>query len=204
MNKRGKKQEPIRWYERERLPYQADLRTAAEYANWLQAIDWKLFCTFTFAWKVSDPQADKTFVEFVNRLERLLKCDVGYVRGDEKRLSGCGKPASARHYHALLTSVAPMSSAVVEWLWKEMAGNRSDNGSAKVELFDPDQNGISYVLKFVNQVDGNWDYRKLDLFHPWSRSLQTPSKHWRRRLRRHKAREAQFRNEKPHEVWISA
>jgi len=201
---RRRDDKPVRWYEQQRWPYQADRRTVTEYADWLKLIRWKLFCTFTFAWRVSDPQADKTFAEFVNRLERFLKSDVGYVRGDEKRLSGCGKPASARHYHVLLTSAAPMSPAVVEWLWKEMAGNRSDDGSAQVELFDANQHGISYILKFVNQIEGDWAFRKLHLFHPWSRSMQTPNKRWRRHLRRHKAREERFQNEKPHKVWLPA
>ncbi|HEY1678121.1 MAG TPA: hypothetical protein VGG04_10470, partial [Candidatus Sulfotelmatobacter sp.] len=55
------------------------------YADWVKQIDWKLFCTFTFAWRVSDPQARKTFDEFIDRLERSLRSDVCYVRGDEKR-----------------------------------------------------------------------------------------------------------------------
>ena len=185
-------QNTARWYEREHLPYAADLKRVEEYADWVEQVPWKLFCTFTFAWKVSDPQADQTFAEFINRLERDLRCDVGYVRGDEKRLSGCGKPACARHFHALLTCAAPVNRYFVEGLWMSMAGHRSDNAGAKVEAYDPARNGAEYVLKFINKVDGEWTFRKLHLFHPWARGLQTVNKRLRRHLRRHKAREQQF------------
>jgi hypothetical protein len=182
-------QTTARWYEREHLPYAADRKKIEEYAGWIKQVDWKLFGTFTFAWKASDPQAANTFAEFVNRLERTLKADVGFVRGDEKRPSGCGKPASGRHYHALLTSAAPMEPAAVEWLWMSMAGKRSDDAGAKVEPYDPARNGAEYLMKFINKVDGDWAFRKLQLFHPEARGLQTVDKRLRRHLRRHKARQ---------------
>ncbi|HEY6337081.1 MAG TPA: hypothetical protein VIW68_01170 [Candidatus Sulfotelmatobacter sp.] len=145
----------------------ADRRTAEQYADWLRHIDWRLFCTFTFAWKVSDPQADKTFAEFINRLERLLKFDVGYVCAAEKRLSGCGRSACGRHFHALITCAAPVSPGVVEELWMSMAGHRDDGAGAQVQHFDANQNGVSYVFKLMNQPDGDWSFGKLDLFPPF-------------------------------------
>jgi hypothetical protein len=183
----------VRWYERERLPYAVDRRVVKQYADWLNVVPWKLFCTFTFAWKVSDPQADKVFAEFINRVEKALRCDVGYVRGDEKRFSGCGKPACGRHFHALLTCAAPVSHLYIEAVWMSMAGNRSDCAGAKVEPYDPTKNGAAYVLKFVNQADGDWTFRKLHLFHS-SVSLRKIDKRLRRSLRRHRAREKQFRS----------
>src|ERR1035438_1590697 len=120
-----------RWYKREHWAYEADRTTTEEYARWLKQVDWQLFCTFTFAWRVSDQQANQTYGEFINRLEQHLKCDVGYVRGDEKRFSGCGKPACARHFHVLLACVAPVAPEFVEAIWMSMAGNRSDNAGAQ-------------------------------------------------------------------------
>lgn len=178
--------------ERDRLRFERDRASSRVYVNWLKQIDWKLFCTFTFAWTVSDQQADRTFSAFINRLERSSKCDVGYIRGDEKRLSGCGKPASGRHYHALLTGAAPLHPALVEWHWMEMAGRRSDHAGAKVEPYDSAQNGVQYVLKFINKVDGDWKFGRLELFHPEARGLQTPRKRLRRHLQRHKARYQKF------------
>jgi hypothetical protein len=180
-----------RWYERERWPYTADRNNADEYAQWLQQIPWQLFCTFTFAWRVSDPQANETFREFINRLERHLKYDVAYVRGDEKRFSGCGKAACARHYHVLLACAAPVSSAHVESLWMGMAGNRSDNAGAVVRPYDPNLNGASYVMKLINGVDGDWAFRNLHLFQPLP-SEGTITKRMRRHLGRHRVRAQKF------------
>ena len=178
-----------RWYERQHLPYAADLQMVKAYANWLRMIPWKVFGTFTFAWRVSDQQAEETFNEFINRLEHCLKGNVGYVRGDEKRLSGCGKPATGRHFHAVLTSSPPLSSTLVEELWMSMAGSQRGGAGALVETYDPTMNGIEYVLKFLNKADGNWAFRNLALFHPEAHNLQTMTPRQRRRVRRQDARQ---------------
>jgi hypothetical protein len=192
--KRCEQHGQARWYERASWPYRVDIDRVKEWANWVRQVDWKLFCTFTFAWRVSDLQADKTFAAFINRLERALKCDVAYVRGDEKRPSGRGRPECGRHYHALLTSAAPLNSTYVAWLWMSMAGNRGDNAGAKVEPYNPARTGAEYVLKGMNEVDGDWKFRKLELFHPESRGQQKMTKRFRRSLRRHKVRLKKFAN----------
>ena len=180
-----------RSYERERWPYAVDSKTTDQYTDWLKPIPWQLFCTFTFAWRVSDPQANKIFDEFINRLGRHYKCDIAYVRGDEKRLSGCGKPACGRHFHVLLTCAAPMSTEYVETLWMSMAGKRSDKAGAQVKIYDPNQNGVSYVLKFINRPDGDWDHKNLDLFLPLEPTVQV-KKRMRRHLGRHLMRAQKF------------
>jgi hypothetical protein len=186
--------ETVRWYERGRWPYATDRKTVEQYAHWLKQVDWRLFCTFTFAWRVNDEQANKTFAEFINRLERHLGCDVGFVRGDEKRSSGCGKPACGRHFHVLLACAAPVSTSYVEYLWTSMAGNRSDDAGAKVKAYDSPQNGVAYVMKAINQEHGDWTFRKMHLFHPEARSLQTVNARKRRNIRRHRERQRQFCN----------
>ena len=94
------------------------VETARAYSKWVRAVPWQLFGTFTFPQKpLNDEWADKEFAEFINRLEASLKSDVCYIRADERRLSGCGRPECGLHFHALLTSVAPMHPALVEWLW---------------------------------------------------------------------------------------
>jgi hypothetical protein len=185
------KRHKVRWYDRDCSPYPADRKVAEDYANWLKLVPWKLFGTFTFAWKVSDPQADKTFAEFINRLERVLRFDIGYVRGDEKRLSGCGKPACGRHFHVLLTSVVDVDPATIENLWMSMAGNRDDGAGAQVHAYDANKNGVSYALKLINQVDGEWDFGKLHLFPPFL-STGKVTKRMRRHLRRQNARHQQL------------
>jgi hypothetical protein len=177
------------WYDRERWPYAADKEVIERFADWLKQVSWSLFCTLTFAWKVSDGQGDRTFLEFINRLEYTIKADVGYVRGDEKRISGCGQPASGRHYHAVLTSTVPMEPAFIEYLWMGMAGRRADGAGAKVQVDDPQRDGVEYVLKLILKQEGDWKVRKLELFHPEARSLQDMTARFRRRLRRYKARQ---------------
>ena len=40
------------WYDQANWPYAGDRRTADGYAAWVRLVPWKLFGTFTFAWKV--------------------------------------------------------------------------------------------------------------------------------------------------------
>src|SRR5262249_1256431 len=122
----------------------------------------------------------------------FLKCDVCYVRGDERRPSGCGRPACGRHFHVLLTSVAPMHPTFVKELWQSMAGNPSDGAGAKGEPYDSALNRATYMLKLINTVNGDWKFRNLDLFHHEARSLHKMTSRFRRRLRRHKARQQQM------------
>ncbi len=56
--------EVARWYDRENWPYASDRGRLAQYANWLNRIPWMFFCTLTFAWQVSDPQAEEIYKEF--------------------------------------------------------------------------------------------------------------------------------------------
>jgi hypothetical protein len=186
-----------RWYERERWPYAADRQIVEEYATWVRTIPWKLFCTFTFASRVSDQQAEKVFAGYINQLEKFYRSDIVYVRGDEKRLSGCGKPASGRHFHALLASAAPLHPFSVESIWTEMAGKRADGANALAKPYDSTRNGASYILKMMNHPDGGWTLRKFHLFHPEAVLLNKRS---RRYLRRHSDRVISF--EAGNRTWL--
>lgn len=189
----------VRSYDRERLPYKADLAIVEHYAQWLRPIDWRLFCTLTFAWRVNDQQAHNIFVAFIKRLQCRFKSDVGYVRGDEKRPSGCGKPACGRHYHVLLACAAPVAPEYVEALWMSMAGKRGDQAGAKVEPYNRNRNGLSYVLKLINQEHGDWTPGNLHLFLPPVPGVPV-SKRMRRHLLRHHAREQRFASLRPYEA----
>jgi hypothetical protein len=176
------------WYDRTIWPYRADRITAENYATFFRQIHWQLFGTFTFAWEVSDAQANGAFSGLISAIQKYCRSDVGYVRGDEKRFSGCGKPACPRHYHALLACGAPVSPRYVAALWMSMAGHRSDGAGAEVELYDPSQNGVSYALKLINQPSGDWTLsRNLYLFLPPS-NIEVVGKRMRRHLRRHSVR----------------
>jgi hypothetical protein len=158
-----------------------------EACNWLRNVPWQLFCTFTFAWQVSDPQALKVFAEFINRLERLARGPIVFVRGDEKRYSGCGMPGSPRHFHALLGAHRGLDRHLVADVWMKLAGRRANGAGADVRVYDPSLDGLAYVLKFINQPLGDWDFRNLDLFlAPLDR--QQMDARQRRRLARHARR----------------
>lgn len=134
------------------------------YVAWLRLVPWQLFCTLTFAWPVSDPQAVKVFGEFVNRVERFLRCPIGLVRGDEKRFSGCGMPGAPRHFHALLAAHVRLDKHWIADVWMNMAGRRKNGSGADVRFYDPKLPGLAYVLKFINHPNGDWDLRNIDLF----------------------------------------
>lgn len=192
------REEAIRWYEREYRPYAADRILVGDYAAWLKPVKWQLIATFTFGSRLSDEEANRRFDEFIDRLEGTVKSDVTYVRGDEKRFSGCGMPGCGRHYHVVMASAAPLSPAVVEWLWKEVAGSWDDG--ADVQPYDPSRNGIGYVLKMMNQPYGDWTFRNLHLLFPVG--PESLNKRQRRHLRRHEARMKQFAGMKPVKPWL--
>jgi hypothetical protein len=171
----------------------SETRPQDAYAAWLRTIPWKLYGTFTFAWPVSDAQADKVFHAFINRMERHIGSDIAWVRGDEKRWSGCGMPSIPRHYHAVFWSAAPLSGWLFESEWMSMAGERGDGQGAKVDPYDPNRNAVSYVLKKINSLEGDWHFGRLDLALPASTHEPLTSRQ-RRRLRRHNDRVVTFRN----------
>jgi hypothetical protein len=157
------------------------------YVAWLRSVPWQLFCTFTFAWPVSDPQALKVFGEFVNRLERSLRGPVVLVRGDEKRFSGCGMSGAPRHFHLVMAAHRKIDPKFVLDLWMSLAGRREHGAGADARPYDPSLPGLRYVLKFINQPNGDWDIRNLDLFLTTT-EREVLDRRQRRRLARHRSR----------------
>ena len=185
MTKTSKRQQIPRWYERERWMYADDRQSLKKYAEFLRLFPWKLYGTFTFAHKIGDDEADWQFASFIDCLERALKANVAHVRGAEKRFSGCGKPASRRHFHVVLTSTADLRKSLVEALWVLLTQNREDG--AKVEVYDGCEDAVYYILKKMNTVHGEWDHRNLQLFHPQGNTLPLNTRQ-RRTFQRHQAR----------------
>ena len=176
--------EQLRWYDRENLPYQKDITIVKQYAAWFGAVPWQLFCTLTFARKVSDAQADKIFRDYIERLEQILKTPICYLRGDEKRFSGCGKPGCPRHYHAVLVGCKHISANLAEQQWKELAGKRDDGPSALILPYDPSKGkGIEYIMKMNDKLGGDYTFGRFETFLPTAERMA--SKQFRRRLRRH-------------------
>jgi len=158
-----------------------------EYVAWLRPLPWQIFATFTFAWPVSDPQALKVFRQFIDRIEKGLRGPVALVRGDEKRFSGCGMPGAPRHFHVLMAAHRRLDRHWVREHWMRLAGYRPNGAGADARTYDASLRGIDYVLKFINQPDGDWDFRNLDLFLRSPEPQQLKSRQ-RRRLARHARR----------------
>jgi hypothetical protein len=161
----------------------SDAETVAAYAEWVSKIPWQLFATFTFARRVADDEADVAFRAFINELERQVRSPIAFVRGDEKRGAGFGLPESGRHYHVLLTSLAPLDPVSIAKTWRRYGGNGKDYDSAKVDQFRSELKGAEYSLKMINETEGDWKFRNLHLFLP----DYTPGKD-NKRSRRRKAR----------------
>jgi hypothetical protein len=153
------------------------------YEKWLRVVHWQLFCTFTFAYQVSERQAQGIFTEFVARAEKYLRAPLVFVRGEEFRYSGCGKPGSPRHYHVLMTSSRALDGAWISALWEQMAGTRIQGAGADIRPFDPSKSGIAYVLKLMGENNGDWSFANLDLV--TALSAPATSARMRRRRRRH-------------------
>jgi hypothetical protein len=129
-------------------------------------IPWQLFATFTFARRVADEEADVAFRAFINEIERQVRSPIAFVRGDEKRSAGFGLPESGRHFHVLLTSQVHLEPESIAKTWRGYGGNGKDYDSAKVDLFRPELKGAEYCLKMIDETEGDWKFRNLDLFLP--------------------------------------
>ncbi len=123
----------------------------SEYVRWLRNVRWQFFATFTFAYRVSELHANGIFDGFIDRIERSVRSPVIYVRGTERRFSGCGMPGNQTHFHLVLASDANISRAWIAAVWEGMAGQRSHGAGADVRAYDARLDGISYVLKFINE-----------------------------------------------------
>jgi hypothetical protein len=152
--------------------------------EWLRQVPWQIFCTLTFAWSVSDAQADRVFAAFVDRMERQLRCPLTYIRGDELRFSGCGKPAAPRHYHVLFAAELKLKPHWVANIWMGLAGARANRAGAEVSEYDPNRDALAYTLKFIYQPDGDWSFKNLDLFIA-SANVRSANCRARRRISRH-------------------
>jgi hypothetical protein len=150
-----------RWYETMPSP---NPETMSGYTEWLRQFPWKLFATYTFSWGVSDSQADKVFREYINELEKRLRAPIAFVRGDEKRNAAFGLSESGRHFHTLLTSNAPLESETFKTTWYRYGGSGYKGDSAEVREYSPELGGIDYSLKMINETEGDWSFRNLDLF----------------------------------------
>jgi hypothetical protein len=135
-----------------------------EYARWLSSFPWQWFVTLTFAYQVSDCQAHAIFQKYISQVEVTLHSPIIYVRGDEKRFSGCGLPGAPRHYHLVMASATELDCQWMRQRWEALAGKRQNGAGADFRPYKPELPGLAYIFKTVDRDGGDWSFRNLDLF----------------------------------------
>jgi hypothetical protein len=83
---------------------------------------------------------------------------VGWVRADEQRWSGYGRPEIPLHYHALLKYQNVPAPEAVEAQWKSRAGD------AKVEVYGSGGGAAYYIAKMFPYEDTKYDLGGLERF----------------------------------------
>ena len=139
---------------------QANLVSA--YGGFFHQWPWDHFATLTFARKQSQANCVRHWNEFIESLNCITRGRVGWIRSDEKRWSGCGRPDVPLHFQALLKYWKRPKPEVVEALWKARAGD------AQVEAYL--RGGASgggaawYLAKQFPYEDTRYDLGGLDHF----------------------------------------
>jgi hypothetical protein len=83
---------------------------------------------------------------------------VGWVRADEQRWSGYGRPEIPLHYHALLKYQNVPAPEAVAAVWKSRAGD------AKVEVYGSGGGAAYYIAKMFPYADTKYDLGGLEHF----------------------------------------
>jgi len=156
----------------------------SHYANWLSVIPWQLFATLTFARPVGDARATQVFGGCVDRMEQYFRCPLVYVRGDERRFSGCGMPSIRRHFHVLFAAAVPLGPRVCSRYLDPDGRKPEERRGCGCSNLRSDRGALAYSLKQIFEIDGDWSFANLDLY------LPNPGAHRSARTRRRLARHA--------------
>lgn len=137
-------------------------------ATWLRPVSWQWFVTYTFPWNVRFETGVARFRTAIQRMQADLRNTICFVAGME-RLPQRGVPW---HFHALLTAAVPIPQQLVRETWWKLVGrgNRTpahpEGDSVEVSRYDDERVGPEYCLKRMNDCDGEWIHRRLELFNP--------------------------------------
>jgi hypothetical protein len=133
----------------------------AEAQNWgtyLHGFPWKIAGCATFRKPVSATGAQVLFTRFAEKLEKGIGTPLSCFVASERRYSGCGSSPIPLHLHFLAASdQAEGLAETAQHLWEARFGN------AKVDPYDPGQNGSYYVSKLACHANGDIFFRNLEL-----------------------------------------
>ena len=156
-------EQPLTWYET--IPA-GDRVGVDAMAKWLRPVSWQVFCTFEFSRRVTVSQGKAIFRDYINDLERSLRTPLTFVVGQERRAASPSRSAAPLHFHALMTSQFTLPPDLLRAGWWSFAGRGKDGETADVQEYVRGARGEEYVLKFMNDVDGDWWCRNLGFFLP--------------------------------------
>ena len=135
---------------REHVMYDAcQSSQVAKYGEFFYQWPWDHFATLTFTKSGSLPHSIATWNWFIDRLGRITRGRVSWVRGDEVRWSGCGKPQIPLHFHSLLLFQHPPGPQTVAELWKTQVGD------AQVKQYDPAKGAAWYTSELICYPTGD-------------------------------------------------
>jgi hypothetical protein len=167
------------WYER--IPAQERAAVDAA-AKWLRPVRWQWFISLTFTWNVRGETADRKFKKWVNLVERGMRSRMCFVAGKERKPSSHGMEVPW-HFHVLVTSLAEAPKELLQKKWTGLVGSgtrREADGvvveeSILVEPYEGHLKGPEYCLKSMNDCNGDWLFRWLELFNPGIKQTTRPN-----------------------------
>jgi hypothetical protein len=110
------------------------------------ALPVQLIATLTAARIRAQQGFDTLFSEWVSAIQRRERKTIAFVRADELR--------PQRHIHALLIAARPLSVEIATFEWQVFAGSKCRD-AALVEPYQGGGGGLAYVLKRMNEPDGD-------------------------------------------------
>jgi hypothetical protein len=111
------------------------------------------FVTLTFPTPVSIQKRDTTVKEYVQRVQKLHRHTIAFVRGDED--------STGRHSHLILISHSPISLKHASAPWFDQVGHQYRT-SVKAEEYVTGTGGLDYVMKGEEgKTRGDWDDSKV-------------------------------------------
>jgi len=168
-------------------------------AKWLRPIPWQWFVTLTFPWNIRYETADRKLRELINNLEKSLGTSVCFVAGKESKpkVDGVSVPW---HFHVLMASHASIPRSAIEYFWKQLVGaghsrvidGRFESESVKVEPYNENERGPEYCLKAMCSLQGDWSFRRLEIFNPNIGGASRPNHRTLRAARRAKEQKQRF------------
>ncbi len=130
----------------------------SSYGEFFSQWNWDQYATLTFGRHMSQSGGLRQWNEFIDSLGRATHGPVGWVRADEQRWSGSGRPAIPLHFHALLKYKNVPAPEGVAGLWKARAGD------AKVQVYSAGGGAALYMAKMFPFPDSRYDLGGLEHF----------------------------------------